>query len=83
MLVALRESWSGADTQMKVLLRARVHGFSMRMWLHLGTALLLLGLLLTAVFFVARQISKRRCSVPLHVMNCRDISSRDRCRRRK
>ncbi len=57
-LMALEKSWTDASVQMDLLLRARVHGFFMRMWLHLGTALLLLGLLLTAVFFVARQIAR-------------------------
>jgi diguanylate cyclase (GGDEF)-like protein/PAS domain S-box-containing protein len=57
-LGALSTSWANANTQMDLLLRARVHAFFMRMWLHLGTALLLLGLLLTAVFFVARQIAR-------------------------
>ncbi|WP_395701302.1 HAMP domain-containing protein [Aquabacterium sp.] len=36
---------------------ARIAGFFTRMWLHLGTALFLLAMILTAVFFVARQIA--------------------------
>ncbi len=58
MLTILRQSWKDAAAEMEILLETRVHGFFMRMWLHLGTALLLLGLLLTAVFFVARQIAR-------------------------
>jgi diguanylate cyclase (GGDEF)-like protein/PAS domain S-box-containing protein len=58
LLSALAASWDAAGREMEALLHARVHGFFMRMWLHLGTALLLLGLLLTAVFFVARQIAR-------------------------
>ncbi len=57
-LGALATSWANANSQMDLLLRARVQVFFMRMWLHLGTALLLLGLLLTAVFFVARHIAR-------------------------
>jgi diguanylate cyclase (GGDEF)-like protein/PAS domain S-box-containing protein len=71
-LTALATSWTDADTQMDLLLRTRVHGFFMRMWLHLGTALLLLGMLLTAVFFVARQIAR-----PLrHLADVADAVSR-------
>jgi diguanylate cyclase (GGDEF)-like protein/PAS domain S-box-containing protein len=72
LLATLRDSWASAATEMDGLLRTRVHGFFMRMWLHLGTALLLLGLLLTAVFFVARQIAG-----PLrHLSNVADTVSR-------
>jgi diguanylate cyclase (GGDEF)-like protein/PAS domain S-box-containing protein len=71
-LADLGASWAVAQTEMETLLRIRVHGFFMRMWLHLGTALLLLGLLLTAVFFVARQIAR-----PLrHLSDVADTVSR-------
>jgi PAS domain-containing protein len=39
------------------MLISREHGFFARMWMHLGTALFLLLMILTAVFYVARQIS--------------------------
>ncbi len=71
-LSVLHASWTEASREMEELLNARVHGFFMRMWLHLGTALLLLGLLLTAVFFVARQIAR-----PLrHLADVADTVSR-------
>ncbi len=71
-LAALQSGWGAATVEMDVLLHARIHGFFMRMWLHLGTALLLLGLLLTAVFFVARQIAR-----PLrHLADVADTVSR-------
>ena len=71
-LTALHASWTSATAEMTTLLATRVHGFFMRMWLHLGTALLLLGLLLTAVFFVARQIAR-----PLrHLSDVADTVSR-------
>ena len=54
----LDAAWTSASRELDVLLKAREHGFFMRMWLHLGTALSLLLLILTAVFYVARQISK-------------------------
>ncbi|KTT22675.1 EAL domain-containing protein, partial [Pseudacidovorax intermedius] len=53
----LDTAWSSADSAMNGLLATREHFFFTRMWLHLGTALFLLMLILTAVFFVARQIS--------------------------
>lgn len=58
LLATLGTTWKATTDEMQRLLDARVHGFFVRMWLHLGTALLLLGLLLTAVFFVARQIAR-------------------------
>jgi diguanylate cyclase (GGDEF)-like protein/PAS domain S-box-containing protein len=72
LLAALRANWLAASSELNVLLRARVHGFFVRMWLHLGTALLLLGILLTAVVFVARQIAR-----PLrHLSDVADTVSR-------
>lgn len=58
LLSTLAVTWTAATDEMQRLLDARVRGFFLRMWLHLGTALVLLGLLLTAVFFVARQIAR-------------------------
>ncbi|MEO8299004.1 MAG: EAL domain-containing protein [Burkholderiales bacterium] len=58
LIEALGGAWSAADIQLGVLLQARIDAFFARMWLHLGTALSLLGLILSAVFFVARQIAQ-------------------------
>lgn len=58
LLGGLARSWSDATVQLDRLLHARIDGFFRRMWLHLGTALSLLLLILTVVFFVARQIIK-------------------------
>ena len=54
----LDEAWGATTQEMASLLAVREHGFFTRMWLHLGTALFLLMLILTAVFYVARQISQ-------------------------
>ena len=43
---------------MQLLLDARVDGLFQRMWLHLGTALLLLGCILSLVYLVASQIAR-------------------------
>ena len=53
----LDHAWSRASVELDNLLKVREKGFFTRMWLHLGTALSLLLLILTAVFFVARQIA--------------------------
>ncbi|WP_409166468.1 EAL domain-containing protein [Variovorax sp. H27-G14] len=50
-------AWSGAIGELDAMLTAREKGFFARMWMHLGTALFLLLMILTAVFYVARQIS--------------------------
>jgi HAMP domain-containing protein len=55
--VKLDAAWSDASVQMNRLLDTRIDGFFKRMWMHLGTALGLLALILSAVFFVARQIA--------------------------
>lgn len=57
LMVELESVWQASSAQMDELLQRRIHGFFARMWLHLGTALGLLALILTAVFFVARQIA--------------------------
>jgi diguanylate cyclase (GGDEF)-like protein/PAS domain S-box-containing protein len=54
---ALDVAWAASARQLDRLLEVRIHGFFMRMWLHLGTALFLLLVILSAVFFVARQIA--------------------------
>ena len=50
-------AWTASSQQLRHLLDLRVDGFFSRMWLHLGTALGLLTLILTTVYFVARQIA--------------------------
>src|SRR5437867_3174659 len=50
-------AWRQSATQLDRLLQVRIAGFFTLMWLHLGTALALLALILGAVFFVARQIA--------------------------
>ncbi|MBX3603641.1 MAG: EAL domain-containing protein [Piscinibacter sp.] len=51
------QAWRASMIEMDHLLQRRIDGFFARMWLHLGTALGLLLLILSAVFFVARQIA--------------------------
>ncbi len=53
----LQASWSTASRALDSLLYTRIRGFYQRMWLHLGTALGLLFIILTIVTFVARQIA--------------------------
>ncbi|CAN5408539.1 hypothetical protein BH09PSE5_BH09PSE5_02730 [soil metagenome] len=57
LLVDLRTSWRLSAAELDRLIDVRVSGFFHRMWLHLGTALFLLMVILTAVFYVARQIA--------------------------
>jgi len=54
----LQASWSAASTALDSLLVKRIEGLYQRMWLHLGTALLLLMAILATVTFVARQIAR-------------------------
>jgi diguanylate cyclase (GGDEF)-like protein/PAS domain S-box-containing protein len=54
---ALAKAWESQGGALESLLHIRIDGFFSRMWLHLGTALALLAGILTAVFFVARQIA--------------------------
>jgi diguanylate cyclase (GGDEF)-like protein/PAS domain S-box-containing protein len=56
-LAALGETWAATGTQMQRLLDLRIHNLFVRMWTHLGTALFLLGVILTIVYFVARAIA--------------------------
>ncbi|MDP9899146.1 EAL domain-containing protein [Variovorax ginsengisoli] len=54
----LDHAWTLGNAELGTMLQTRERGFFHRMWLHLGTALTLLLLILTAVFYVARQIAK-------------------------
>ena len=58
LFASLDRAWSSAIVELDTLLDARERGFFQRMWMHLGTALFLLLLILSAVFYVARQISR-------------------------
>ena len=53
----LRETWRDAGVELEQLLDTRISGLFSRMWLHLGTAAFLLCMILTMVYFVARQIA--------------------------
>ncbi|HSV53439.1 MAG TPA: EAL domain-containing protein [Burkholderiaceae bacterium] len=57
-LRVLDRSWGAAARELDVLLQNRVDALFTRMWLHLGTALLLLVCILSLVYAVARQISQ-------------------------
>ena len=58
LLAGLDDAWRVGLEQMQQLLNARVDGLFQRMWLHLGTALLLLGCILSLVYLVASQIAR-------------------------
>lgn len=78
-LAALRLAWNDAAHQLQGLIQLRVDGFFMRMWLHLGTAVLLLVMILGLVFFVARQIAlpiRRLAQVAQEVRETGDHSLR-------
>nr|WP_295771815.1 EAL domain-containing protein [Rhodoferax sp.] len=57
-LTALDNAWRVALVELYALLDARVDQMFSRMWLHLGTALLLLGSILSLVYLVASQIAR-------------------------
>lgn len=57
-LQALANAWGQTSQALDMLLKARADGLFARMWLHLGTALLLLLAILGLVYVVARQISR-------------------------
>ncbi|WP_422845916.1 EAL domain-containing protein [Acidovorax sp. M2(2025)] len=57
-LGALRGAWTAGIADLERLLNQRVDSLFARMWLHLGTALVLLGCILSLVTLVARQIAK-------------------------
>ncbi|MDD5029264.1 MAG: EAL domain-containing protein [Rhodoferax sp.] len=56
-LQTLATTWQKTSQTLDDLLQQRVDGLFTRMWLHLGTALLLLMGILSLVYTVARQIS--------------------------
>ncbi len=56
-VAALQRAWRETEGELQRLIQLRVDGFFTRMWLHLGTAVLLLVMILGLVFFVARQIA--------------------------
>ena len=56
-IAALQRAWRETEGELQRLIQLRVDGFFTRMWLHLGTAVLLLAMILGLVFFVARQIA--------------------------
>jgi HAMP domain-containing protein len=53
----LRQAWIAAGDALNSLLQTRIDSLFKRMWLHLGTAVALLLVILSVVFFVARQIA--------------------------
>ena len=57
-LHTLTSAWTDGMDVLKDLLKQRVDRLYARMWLHLSTALVLLGFILTLVTLVARQIAK-------------------------
>lgn len=57
-LFALNDAWRTGVVEMQSLLHTRVEGLFSRMWLHLGTALLLLACILSLVYLVASQIAR-------------------------
>ena len=57
-LDALDGAWDRGNHELTRLIELRVHDFFVRMWLHLGTAAALLGIILFAVYYVARRISR-------------------------
>ncbi|MCF8211608.1 MAG: EAL domain-containing protein, partial [Rhodoferax sp.] len=78
-LRAVDGAWQTALVELGSLLQARVKLMFTRMWLHLGTALLLLSGILSLVYLVARQISRPLQSlaeVADRVRNTADYSHR-------
>jgi len=57
-LKALDRAWSACIVELKGLLQSRVESLFSRMWLHLGTALVLLCGILSLVYLVASQIAR-------------------------
>ncbi len=57
-LLALTDAWARTATDLDRLLHERVDALFNRMWLHLGTAFLLLSCILSLVYAVARQIAR-------------------------
>jgi diguanylate cyclase (GGDEF)-like protein/PAS domain S-box-containing protein len=79
-LAALSNTWTACDREMERLLQARIEHEFQRMWSHLGTAAVLLFVILCMVAFVARQIAlplKRLASVADQVSRTGDYSLRE------
>ncbi|MDD5444149.1 MAG: HAMP domain-containing protein, partial [Pseudomonas fluorescens] len=57
-LSTLNNTWRIGIVEMQGLLDMRIDSLFSRMWLHLGTALLLLGCILSLVYLVASQIAR-------------------------
>jgi diguanylate cyclase (GGDEF)-like protein/PAS domain S-box-containing protein len=76
---ALANAWTAAQDELQRLLALRKAEAYTRMWQHLGTAALLLMVILSVVFFVARQIAKpisRLARVAARVSDSGDYSLR-------
>ncbi|WP_263772304.1 EAL domain-containing protein [Propionivibrio soli] len=76
---ALAEAWERTGTSLDELLALRIEGLFTRMWWHLGTAVMLLLLILSVVFYVARMIArpiKRLSEVAERVSASADYSLR-------
>jgi diguanylate cyclase (GGDEF)-like protein/PAS domain S-box-containing protein len=76
---SLGEAWSSSKAELDRLLQARVSSFFKLMWLHLGTAALLLIVILSLVYFVAGQIAlpiRRLASVARNVRHSGDYTLR-------
>jgi diguanylate cyclase (GGDEF)-like protein/PAS domain S-box-containing protein len=56
--LTLGQAWSAAGNELQLLLEQRKARAFQRMWQHLGTALLLMALILVLVYLVARQIAR-------------------------
>lgn len=76
---SLRMAWKDAGTVLDVLLDARIERLFTRMWWHLGAAALLLLVILSVVYFVARMIAlpvRRLAGVAGEVSRTADYSLR-------
>ena len=75
----LNLAWADAGVALDDLLQGRIDTLFQRMWLHLGTAAALLLVLLSVVFFVARQIAlpiRRLAAVADNVRSSGDYTLR-------
>jgi diguanylate cyclase (GGDEF)-like protein/PAS domain S-box-containing protein len=57
LVLELHGAWRVGQRELERLLHERISGLYMRMWLHLGTALVLLLAILSLVYWVAQQIA--------------------------
>ena len=57
LLAQQKIAWTTAESMLGELLESRINTLFQRMWIHLGTAAALLLLILSLVYFVARQIA--------------------------